>query len=89
MVIISNKTIENESFIIPSPNKTSNNLSLFDSEINVKGDTVSVLLITALYKRISLRLKFILNKFIILKKYVERDIITNVKKVPKTPKITE
>ena len=43
--MISNKTIEKESFIIPSPNKTSNNLSLFVSDINAKGDTVSVLLI--------------------------------------------
>ena len=86
---MSNRTIENESFIIPSPNKTSNNLSLFDSEINAKGETVSVLLITALYNRISLILKVIRNKFILLQKYVEPNIMRNVKKVPNIPKNTE
>jgi len=78
LVIISNNTIENESFIIPSPNKTSNNLSLLVSDIKAKGDTVSVLLITALYNKISLILKLIWNKFILLKRYVELNIIIKV-----------
>ena len=75
----------NESFIIPSPNKTPNNLFWVSSFIKAKGDIVSVAVITEENSKMSLNEKLTLKKFKLLKKYVILQIKENDRKVPTIP----